>query len=72
VRPPRAEERWRRDKVGVGPTDEKRSNRRHRYDDPGAGSSHAPLKRIDREFDDFRHRLEAILQGVSKGMWTQI
>jgi hypothetical protein len=34
--------------------------RRHHFDDPSVGPSHAP------------HRLEVVLQGVPEGMWSHI
>jgi len=76
VRPPRGEpkerERRQSDEVFERLDDDERAGRRHRYDDPGAGPSHAAPTRGDREFKDFRRRLEAVLQGVPEGMWTRI
>jgi hypothetical protein len=40
-RPPRGERR-RREDVAVRPAEPERAARRHRFDDPGAGPSHAP------------------------------
>jgi len=34
--------------------DDDRVARRHHYDDPSAGPSHAPLAEVGGEFDDFR------------------
>jgi hypothetical protein len=56
----------------VRPVDEERVARRCRFDDPGAGSSHAPLAEAGGEFEDIRHHLEAVLQGVLEGMWSWI
>jgi hypothetical protein len=57
VRPPRGElragERRRREDVGVRPGDDDRVAQRCRYDDPGAGPSHAPPAEAGGEFDDF-------------------
>jgi hypothetical protein len=46
--------------------------RRCRYDDPGAGPSHAPPAGVGGEFEDFLRRLEVVLQGVPEGMWVHI
>jgi hypothetical protein len=76
VRPPRGEpragERRRWEDVGVRPVDDERVARRHHFDDPGAGPSHAPPAEAGGEFEDIRHRLEAVLQGVPEGMWSWI
>jgi hypothetical protein len=56
----------------VRPSDDDRASRRHRYDDPGAGSSDAPPAKAEGEFDDFHRRLEAVLWGVTEGMWVWI
>jgi hypothetical protein len=56
----------------VRPVDDERVARRCRYDDPGAGPSHAPLAGAGGEFEDFHRRLEAVLQGVPEGMWVHI
>jgi hypothetical protein len=65
VRPPRGElragERRRREDVGARPGDDDRVAQRHRYDDPGAGPSHAPPAKAGGEFDDFHRRLEVVL-----------
>jgi hypothetical protein len=56
----------------VRPGDDDRVARRHRYDDPSAGPSHAPSAEAGGEFDDFHRRLEVVLWGVPKGMWVRI
>jgi hypothetical protein len=56
----------------VRPGDDDRASRRCRYDDHGAGSSHAPSAKVGGEFDDFHRRLEAFLQGVLERMWVRI
>jgi hypothetical protein len=69
---PRVGERRRREDVEARPVDEERATRRHRFDDLGVGPSHAPLAEAKGEFEDIRHLLEAVLQGVPKGMWSWI
>jgi hypothetical protein len=69
---PRVGERCRRDEAGVRPADDDRAGRRRRYDDPGAGPSHAPPTEASGVLEDFHRRLEVVLQGVPEGMWTQI
>jgi hypothetical protein len=56
----------------VRPTDDERVARRHHFDDPGAGPSHAPPTEARGEFEDIRRHLEVVLQGVPKGMWSWI
>jgi hypothetical protein len=68
----RAGERQRREDARMRPSDEDRVARRHRYDDPGAGPSHAPPAKDGGEFDDFYLQLEVVLQGMHEGMWVQI
>jgi hypothetical protein len=46
--------------------------RRHRLDDPSDGPSHAPPTDVGTDFEDIRHHLEAVLQGVPEGMWSRI
>jgi hypothetical protein len=62
MRPPRGEpwagEGWKWDKVGASSDDDERAGRRHRYDDPSAGSSHASSAGTDGEFEDFLCQLE--------------
>jgi hypothetical protein len=76
VRPPWGEpwvgERCQRDKACVRPADDERAGRRHRFDDPSAGPSHAPSVEADEMLEELRRQLEAVLQGVPEGMWTQI
>jgi hypothetical protein len=54
------------------PAKPERAARRHRFDDPGAGPSHAPPVAAGVDFDDIRRRLEMVLQDVLEGMWTCI
>jgi hypothetical protein len=56
----------------VRPTDPKRAARRRRFDDPGAGPSHAPPTAVGVDFEDIRHHLEAVLQDVPEVMWSRI
>jgi hypothetical protein len=65
-------ETCRRDEVGASLADVERDGRRRRYDDPGAGISHASPVEADRVLEDFRCRLEVVLLGVSEGRWTFI
>jgi hypothetical protein len=64
-------EKCRSHEAGARPTDDMRVGRRHRFDDPGAGPSHAPLVEADEVLEDFHCQLEVVLQGVPEGMWTQ-
>jgi hypothetical protein len=52
----------------VRPIDNERVARRHRFDDPSAGPSHVPPAEAREEFEDIHCRLEAVLQGVPKGI----
>jgi hypothetical protein len=65
-------ERRRRDEATGRPTDPEREARRRRFDDPGAGPSHAPPTVAGVDFDDIRRRLETMLQDVLEGMWIRI
>jgi hypothetical protein len=56
----------------VRPDEPKRAARRHQFDDPGVGPSHAPLAAAGADYEDIRHRLETILQEVPKGLWSRI
>jgi hypothetical protein len=49
-----------------------RAVRRHQFDDPGVGPSHAPPVDAGVDFEDIRHHLEVVLQGMPKGMWSYI
>jgi hypothetical protein len=49
-----------------------RGQRGGRFDDPGAGPSHAPPAAAEVDFEDIRHRLEAVLQDVPEGIWSRI
>jgi hypothetical protein len=52
--------------------DDERAARRHHFDDPGVGPSHAPLADARGDFEDIRRCLEAVLQGMPEGMWLRI
>jgi hypothetical protein len=65
-------ERRRWEDVAGKPTEPERAARRCRFDDPGAGPSHAPPAAAGVDFDDIRRRLETVLQDVPEGMWTRI
>jgi hypothetical protein len=54
------------------PAEPERAARRHRFNDPGAGPSHAPLAVARVDFDDIRHCLETVLQDMPEGMWIHI
>jgi hypothetical protein len=68
------EQRW-RDDVGARPIDDERAARRRRFDDPGAGPSHAPPTEAGGEFKDVRHHLEAYyrecLRACGHVSWTR-
>jgi hypothetical protein len=57
-------ERSQREDVTGQPTEPKRAERRHQFDDPGAGPSHAPLAAARVDFDDIHRRMETVLQDV--------
>jgi hypothetical protein len=65
-------ERHRREGVAGRPAEPEWATRRQRYDDPGAGPSHAPPAVAGVDYDDIRRRLETVLQDVPEGMWTRI
>jgi hypothetical protein len=67
----RGERRRREDAMGK-PAEPEWATRRHRFDEPGAGPSHAPLTAAGVDFDDIRRRLETVLQDVPEGMWPRI
>jgi hypothetical protein len=67
----RGERRRREDVVGQ-PAELERAARRCRFDDHGAGPSHAPLVAAGVDFDDVRRHLETVLQDVPEGMWSRI
>jgi hypothetical protein len=54
----------------VRSANDERVGRRHQFDDPSIGPSHAPPVGAGGEFEDFHRRLEVVLQGVPEGMWT--
>jgi hypothetical protein len=68
VRPPQVGERRWRDEASVRPMDDVRDERRHIFDDPGAGPSHAPLVEVGKVLEDFLHWLEVVLQELIEGM----
>jgi hypothetical protein len=69
-RPPRGERRP-RDAAAGGPAGPERSVQRHRWDDPGAGPSHAPPVAAEEDEDLVCH-FEMVFWDVPEGMWTQI
>jgi hypothetical protein len=69
---PRAGERRRWEDVEARPAGDERVARRHRFDDLGVGPSHAPPSEVRGEFEDIPRRLEVVLQGVPKGIWSRI
>jgi hypothetical protein len=69
---PRVGERRRHEDAKARPADPERAARRHRFDDPGVGPSHAPPADAGVDFEDIRRRLEAVLQGMPEGMWSRI
>jgi hypothetical protein len=63
--------RW--DEVVGGTSRAQRDRRRrHRFDDPGAGPSHAPPVAAEGDLDDIRHRFETVFRDVPEGMWICI
>jgi hypothetical protein len=68
----RVGERRQHEDVEARLADPERATRRHRFDDPGVGPSHAPSVDVGANFEDIHRRLEAVLQGVLKGMWSRI
>jgi hypothetical protein len=70
-RPPRGERRG-RDEAAGRPADAARPARRHRFDDPGAGPSHAPPAAAGGDDDDIRRHFETVFRDVPEGMWTRI
>jgi hypothetical protein len=70
-RPPRGE-RHPRDEAAGRPAGAERLAQRRRFDDPGAGPSHAPPAAAGVEIEDLCRRFEAVLRDVSEGMWTRI
>jgi hypothetical protein len=69
-RPPR-EGRRPRDEAAGGPAEAERPAQRRRWDDPGAGSSHAPPAAAGVD-EDIARRFEAVLRGVPERLWIQI
>jgi hypothetical protein len=70
-RPPRGE-RHPQDEAAGQPAGVERPAQRCRFDDPGAGPSHAPPVAVGVEIEDLRRRFEAVLRDVLEGMWTHI
>jgi hypothetical protein len=68
--PPHAGRRRRDEDAGelAGP---ERPAQRRRWDDPGAGSSHAPLAAAGDD-EDLVRRFETVFRDVPEGVWTQI
>jgi hypothetical protein len=54
------------------PIDEVRASQRHKFDDPGAGPSHAPQGEAGGDLQHFHCWLEVVLQGIPEGMWSHI
>jgi hypothetical protein len=69
---PRVGERCQLEDAEVRPTEDERAARRRRFDDLGAGPSHAPLADAGADFEDIRRCMEAVLQGMPEGMWSRI
>jgi hypothetical protein len=68
----RASDRWELERLSRGErcrqedatrrlVEPERAARRHRFDDPGAGPSHAPSAAARVDFDDIRCHLEMVL-----------
>jgi hypothetical protein len=70
-RPPHGERRP-RDEAAGRPAGPERPAQRRRFDDPGAGPSHAPPAVARGEIDDLCRHFEAVLRDVPEGMWTRI
>jgi hypothetical protein len=64
--------RQRRDEAVGAPAEPERPARRRRFDDPGAGPSHAPPAKAGVDVDDIRCRFETVLQDMPEGMWIRI
>jgi hypothetical protein len=56
----------------VRPAEPERAARRHRFDDPGVGPSHAPPVAVGVEFEDICRLLETVLQDMPESMWSRI
>ena len=69
-RPPRGARRP-RDAAAGGPAGLERPVQRRRWDDPGAGSSHAPPAAAEDD-EDLVRRFEMVFRDVPEGMWTHI
>jgi hypothetical protein len=54
-------ERRRRDEAVGRPAEPERAARRRRFEDPGAGPSHAPPATVGVDFDDICRHLETVL-----------
>jgi hypothetical protein len=65
-------ERRRREDAAVRPAEPERAVRRHRFDDPGVGPSHALPVVAGADFEDIRRCLEMVLQEVPEGIWSRI
>ena len=69
-RPLRAGRRL-RDEAAERPVGLERPAQRRRFDDPGAGPSHAPPVAAGDDEDLVRH-FEMVFRDVPEGMWTRI
>jgi len=60
-----------RDEAAGRPAEAERPAQRRRWDDPGAGPSHAPPAAAGSD-EDLARRFETVFRDVPEGMWTQI
>ena len=60
-----------RDAAAGGATGPERPAQRRRFDDPGAGPSHAPPAAAGVD-EDIVRRFETVLRDVPEGMWRHI
>jgi hypothetical protein len=70
-RPLRGERRPRDEAIGR-PAGAERPTQRRRWDEPGAGPSHALPAVVGGELEDIYHHFEAVLRDVPEGMWPRI
>lgn len=69
-RPPRGG-RHPRDEAAGGPAEPERPAQRRRWDDPGAGPSHAPPAAAGAD-EDLVRCFETVFRDVPEGMWSHI
>jgi hypothetical protein len=60
-----------RDEAAGGPAEPERPAQRRRWDDPGAGPSHASPATAGAD-EDLVRRFEMVLRDVPEGMWSHI